>query len=400
MRETGIAETCHPSPSFATSRNLQVLKHPSNITRSLGLKIGHGIDLDRDVVAWGKKLYEGRWAGITWPEQYGGRGATPVQQFIFQEEMSAFRVPPTYSSIGIGMAGPTIMTWGVQDQKDAHLKKILSGEEIFCQGFSEPDSGSDVASLRTMAVPNGETYTINGQKIWTSVAHRADYCILLTRTDPQAQKHTGLTYLIVDMKAPGVEVKPLRQITGDSEFSEVFFHDVKVPKKNILGEENKGWMVAITTLMHERVNIAAQLYSRIKQTLGDVVKLTKKIKRNGVPLCRDSIIRQKLVRLYCSVETQRLNNLRMRAHMKASDEPGPIGSIFKLIWAQANQELLEMPIDILGPYAELLPGSAAHNDDVDIWMKHFLRARANSIEGGTSEILRNIIGERVLGLPR
>ena len=350
--------------------------------------------------AWQRKLYEGGWAGITWPKEYGGRGASPIEQFIFQDEMSDYQTPPSVSSIGIGMAGPTIMAWGTPEHKEAHLKKILSGEEIWCQGFSEPNAGSDLASLGTSAVPNGNHYVINGQKIWTSVAHRADWCILLTKTDPNVQKHKGLTYLMVDMHSPGVEVKPLRQITGDFEFNEVFFTDVKVPKENLLGDENKGWMVAITTLMHERVNIAAQLYGRIKRTLHDVVGLAKRIERNGRPLSEDPIIRRKLVELYTSVETQRLNNLRMRAHMTGSDDPGPIGSIFKLIWATSNQALLELPLEILGPYAELLPESAAHNDDVDVWMRHFLRSRGNSIEGGTSEILRNIIGERILGLPK
>ena len=356
--------------------------------------------LDQEMREWGRKLYHGGWAGITWPEEYGGLGATPIEQFIFQEEMAAYKTPPTISLIGIGMAGPTIMAWGTQEQKEAHLKKILSGEEIWCQGFSEPNAGSDLAGLQTTATLDGDHYVVNGQKIWTSVAHRADWCLLLTRTDSRVAKHKGLTYLMVPMKSPGIQTRPLRQITGDSEFNEIFFTDVRVSRKNLLGQENNGWAVAITTLMHERVNIAAMLYTRIKQTLNDVVQLTRRVRRNGRTLSEDPIVRQKLVRFYTSVETQRLNNLRMRAQMKASDDPGPIGSIFKLIWASANQDLLELPVDILGPYAELLPGSAAHNSDVDIWMKHFLRSRANSVEGGTSEILRNIIAERVLGLPR
>lgn len=357
-------------------------------------------ELDRQVREWGKKLYEGGWEGITWPREFGGRGASPIEQFIFQEELSERRTPPTITIIGIGMAGPTIMAWGTAAQKTRYLKKILSGEEIWCQGFSEPNAGSDLAALQTTATPDGDSYVVNGQKIWTSVAHCADWCLLLTRTDPRAAKHKGLTYLIVDMKSPGIQVRPLRQITGDSEFSEIFFTDVRVPRSNALGQENNGWAVAITTLMHERVNIAAILYTRIKQTLNDVVDLTRRLKRHGRPLCEDPEVRRRLVRFYNSVETQRLNNLRMRAHMTASEDPGPIGSIFKLIWASSNQALLELPVAILGPYAELLPGSDARQDDAGDWMKLFLRARANSIEGGTSEILRNIIGERVLGLPR
>ncbi len=350
--------------------------------------------------AWQRTLYEGGWAGITWPIEYGGRGAAPVEQFIFQEEMAAHRVPPTLTVIGIGMAGPTIMAWGTAEQKAAHLAKILSGEEIWCQGFSEPGAGSDLAALGTSARSEGDHYVLNGQKIWTSLAHMADYCILLTRTDPSLPRHKGLTYLIVDMKAGGVQVKPLRQMTGEAEFNEIFFTDVRVPKTNVLGRENDGWLVAMTTLMHERVNIAAMLYTRIKQTLNDVVQLAKRVHRNGRPLSEDPIVRHKLVRFHAAVETQRLNNLRMRAGMRAGDDPGAIGSIFKLAWATVNQDLLELPLDILGPYAEQLPQSAAHTPQVALWMQQFLRARANSIEGGTSEILRNIIGERVLGLPR
>jgi len=298
------------------------------------------------------------------------------------------------------MAGPTIMAWGTEEQKNARLGKILSGEEIWCQGFSEPNAGSDLAALTTLAVSDGDHYVVNGQKIWTSVAHFADWCILLTRTNPDVPRHQGITYLMADMKSPGIEVRQVRQMTGDSEFCEVFFNDVRVPKENALGEENNGWIVAITTLMHERVNIAAQLYGRIKHALGDVVELAKRVKRNGRPLSEDPLVRHRLVQFYNSVETQRLNNLRMRAHMKASDDPGPIGSIFKLIWATANQDLLELSVDILGPYAELLPESDAYHDDVGLWMKYFLRARGNSIEGGSSEILRNITGERILGLAR
>jgi alkylation response protein AidB-like acyl-CoA dehydrogenase len=352
------------------------------------------------VFDWMKTLKEGGWVGIDWPTEYGGRAASSIEQFIFQEEMSNYLTPPSFNTIGVGMAGPTIMAHGRDDQKSEHLEKILSGEEIWCQGFSEPNAGSDLAALKTSAVENGSKFVINGQKIWTSVAHLADWCILLTRTDTSGSKHAGMTYLMVDMHSPGVEIRPLRQITGDAEFNEVFFNDVEVPKENVLGGVDNGWMVAITTLMHERMNIAALLYGRIRRTLHDVVKLTKTIQRNGKPLCEDAVVRAQLAHFYANVETQRLNNLRMRANAGGSKDPGPIGSIFKLIWADANKNLNEMAYDILGPHADVLPGSDAHNNDIDIWVRHFLRARANSIEGGTTEILKNITGERVLGLPR
>ena len=354
----------------------------------------------KETVAWMKRLNDGGWVGIDWPKEYGGRAATPIEQFIWQEEISNFLTPPSVNTIGVGMAGPTIMAHGRDDQKRDYLQKILSGEEIWCQGFSEPNAGSDLAALKTAATENGSKYIINGQKIWTSVAHIADWCILLTRTDSSGSKHAGMTYFVVDMRSPGVEVRPLTQITGDPEFNEVFFNDVEVPKENVLGGVDNGWMVAITTLMHERMNIAAMLYGRIKRTLHDVVELSKKIQRDGKPLSEDGVIREKLAYFYANVETQRLNNLRMRAHAGASKDPGPIGSIFKLIWAEANKDLHELAYDILGPHANLMPESDAHTDDVGDWVRHFLRARANSIEGGTTEILKNITGERVLGLPR
>jgi len=349
---------------------------------------------------WMKKLYEGGWVGIDWPKEYGGRAATPIEQFIWQEEISEYNTPQSFNTIGVGMAGPTIMAHGTDEQKEAHLSKILSGEEIWCQGFSEPNAGSDLAALKTSAVDDGDHYVINGQKIWTSVAHLSDYCILVTRTESTGAKHAGMTYLMVDMHTPGIEIRPLVQITGDPEFNEVFYSDVRVPKENVLGGEGNGWMVAITTLMHERVNIAAMLYGRIRKTLNETVELTKTLKRNGKYLCEDPIVREKLAYFHANVETQRLNNLRMRAHMSASKDPGPIGSIFKLIWARANQNLLELAVDILGPYSELRPGSADHDETLSAWMWQYLRSRANSIEGGTTNILKNIPAERVLGLPR
>lgn len=347
---------------------------------------------------WMLKLHEGGWSGINWPKEYGGLEASPIELFIFQDEMSKYITPPPMNTIGVGMAGPTIMAHGNDEQKKRHLEKILSGEEIWCQGFSEPNAGSDLANLKTSAVLDGDEYVVNGQKIWTSGAHHSQYCILLTRTDNTGAKHAGMTYFILDMRSPGIEIRPLVQITGDPEFNEVFFNDVRIPKENILGGEDNGWMVAIHTLMHERVNIAAILYGRIKRTLSDVVALTKQIKKNGKPLCEDPVVRKKLAYFYSNVEQQRLNNLRMRAHATAGGDPGPIGSIFKLIWGKANQDLLEMAIDILGPYAELMPES--NDDPTSRWMFQFLRARANTIEGGTSEILKNITGERVLGLPK
>jgi alkylation response protein AidB-like acyl-CoA dehydrogenase len=204
---------------------------------------------------WHRKMHQGGWVGISWPKEYGGRGASLVQQLIYNEELSRANPPMLVNGLGIMLVGPTIIHWGTEEQKKRYVPKILSGEEIWCQGYSEPGAGSDVASLQTRAVEEGDYFIVNGQKVWTSDAHHADYCILLVRTDPEAPKHKGISYILVDMHSPGVSVRPLVQITGDANFNEVFFEDVKVPKKNLIGEKNQGWQVAITTLMFERSGI-------------------------------------------------------------------------------------------------------------------------------------------------
>ena len=349
---------------------------------------------------WARTLHDGRWAAVTWPRKYGGRDATPMEQFLFNEEMALRRMPLAPTVIGIAMAGPVIMNFGTAAQQDRFVPKIASGDEIWCQGFSEPNAGSDVANVATSAVSQGDHYLVNGQKIWTTYGPIADWCLLLVRTDTTVAKHKGLSYLLVDMKSPGVLVRPIRQITGESEFSELFFTDVLVPKTNLLGRQNDGWRVAITTLMHERTNIAALVYANFKRELRDVVALTKRLVRHGRPLSEDPVVRSKLVQFYAVAETMRLNNIRMRIGKNAADDPGPIGSVFKLVWATANQAMQGMAVEILGPDAELLTGRDAARGEHGLWLKRYLRSLGNSIEGGTSEILRNIIAERVLGLGR
>jgi len=349
---------------------------------------------------WARTLYDGGWAAVTWPRKYGGRDATPMEQFLFNEEIALLRTPLAPTAIGIGMAGPVIMNFGTEEQQNRFVPLIASGEEIWCQGFSEPNAGSDVANASTSARSDGDHYVVNGQKIWTTYGPLADWCLLLVRTDPAVAKHKGLSYLLVDMKSPGIEVRPIRQITGESEFSELFFTDVRVPKANLLGRESDGWRVAITTLMHERTNIAAMVYANFKRELRDVVALTRRLVRNGRPLCEDPVVRSKLVQFYAVAETMRLNNIRIRIGKNAADDPGPIGSVFKLVWATANQAMQGMAVDILGPDAGLLTGPDAARGEHGLWLKRYLRSLGNSIEGGTSEILRNIIAERVLGLGR
>jgi alkylation response protein AidB-like acyl-CoA dehydrogenase len=345
---------------------------------------------------WVERLHRGGWAAIGWPARYGGRDATPMEQFLYYDEMSAWKTPVPPTVIGIGMAGPTIMAFGTEAQRDRFLPRIVSGQEIWCQGFSEPNAGSDLANLATAAVDAGDHYRVNGQKIWTSFGPIADWCLLLVRTDPRAPKHRGLSYLLVDMRTPGVEVRPIRQITGDSEFSELFFTDVLVPKANLLGRENDGWRVAITTLMHERTNIAALVYTGFRREFRELVDLATRLTRNGRPLAQDPAVRRRLVHFYGIAETMRLNNLRMRVGRSAADDPGPIGSIFKLVWATSNQAMQGLAVELLGPEAELVPSRAAEG----LWLKRYLRSLANSIEGGSSEILRNIVAERILGLGR
>ncbi len=354
----------------------------------------------RVAVEWARTLHQGGWAAPSWPARFGGRDATPMQQFLFSEEMAAHRTPVPPTIIGIGMVGPVIMHYGTDAQRERFVAKILAAEEIWCQGFSEPGAGSDVAGLSTAAVLQGDHYVVNGQKIWTSFGAVADWCLLLVRTDPRAPRHEGLSCLLVDMRSPGIEVRPIRQITGDAEFSEIFFTNVAVPRANLLGRENQGWRVAITTLMHERTNIAALVYASFKRELRDVVALTGRLTRNGRPLAHDPRVRSRLVHFYGVAETMRLNNLRMRVGKNASDDPGPIGSIFKLTWATGNQALHELAAEVLGPDAELLTGPGAGLGDHGAWLRRYLRTLANSIEGGTSEILRNIIAERILRLGR
>jgi alkylation response protein AidB-like acyl-CoA dehydrogenase len=343
---------------------------------------------------WQKKVYDAGWAGVSWPKEYGGRGAATMEQAIWQEEWARAEAPALINALGLYLIGPTIITAGTPEQKQRFLPKILSAEEIWCQGFSEPNSGSDVASLATKAVLDGEHFVINGQKIWTSLAHVADWCLLLVRTDASAAKHKGITALLVDMHAPGVTVRPLKQITGDASFNEVFFDNVRVPVANVLGEINKGWQTAITTLMNERANLGAGTYIAFKRNLDQLIARAREGKRNGKTTSHDPLVRQKLAQAYLELEIFRLNNTRSLSKISKTGIPGPEGSILKINWSEYNQRFQQTAMEVLGPYAQL------HGFDNGRWVFDYLRSRANTIEAGTSEILRNIVAERVLGLPK
>jgi alkylation response protein AidB-like acyl-CoA dehydrogenase len=353
------------------------------------------VDMLRD---WQRRLHEGGWAGISWPKEYGGRGATLIEQAIFNQEVARQKAPPPINVIGLGMAGPTIINHGSHEQKNRYLEKILSAEEIWCQGFSEPGAGSDLAGLRSTAILDGDSWIINGQKVWTSLAHVSQWCIFLARTDTTAPKHKGITYFLVDMSSPGIEVRPLRQITGSADFNEMFFTDVRVPRESILGEVNDGWRIAMTTLLHERGTLGFALSVGARVALDELIGLARETKRNGKPAIEDPTIRQRLASLHVEVESLRLNNYRALTGFMKSGMPGPEGSLSKLIWSESMQRLGDLAVEILGPAGMLERWEA--NPRVNTWQFIHLRSRGHTIEAGTSEILRNIVAERVLGLPK
>ena len=333
---------------------------------------------------WSRKLYAAGYAGLTWPKEYGGQSAPPSFQAILYEELAAVQAPTHVGVIGLNMAGPTIIAHGTEEQKSRYLQPILAADEIWCQGFSEPDAGSDLAAARTRAERRGEVYVVNGQKVWSSFAHIADFCILVTQSDPEAERYRNLTYLLVDMHAPGVEVRPLRQITGEAEFNEIFFSDVEVPVENRLGDEGDGWQVAMTTLLHERATLGFALTATFDALFGRLLEETEE--RDPTPLVRDALARE-----WIELQALRYTNYRALASYQRTGVPGPEGSGVKLRWSEANQRLTKLARELRGPDGIL---------DDGWWNHQQLRSRGNTIEAGTSEVLRNIIAERVLGLPR
>jgi alkylation response protein AidB-like acyl-CoA dehydrogenase len=348
--------------------------------------------------AWQRRLYDAGWCGVHWPAAYGGRGASLIEQIIFQEEMARAGAPQLINLAGLTMGGPVLIAHGTEAQKRRHLQKILSAEEIWCQGFSEPNAGSDLAALRTRAVVDGDDFVVNGQKVWTSFARYADWCMLLVRTDPDVPKHQGITFLLVDMHSPGVTVRPLRQISGDEDFNEVFFEDVRVPRANVVGAVNGGWHIAITTLMHERqtLTFSRQLQSRV--ALEQLLALARRWPADA-PLVRRPLARQQLAAAVIESEAMRYTALRNLTRTLRGGEPGPEGSVEKLLWSEMYQRMLEHAVALAGPFGQLLPGSP-HAVDDGRWPHLMLYSRGRTIAAGSSEIQRNIIAERVLGLPR
>ena len=332
---------------------------------------------------WSRRLYEAGYAGLTWPQEYGGVGAPYSFQAILYEELAEAQAPPHIGVIGLSMAGPTIIAHGTDEQKARYLQPLLAADEIWCQGFSEPDAGSDLAAARTRAERRGDVYVVNGQKVWSSFAHIADFCILVTQSDPDAPRYRNLTYLLVDMHAPGVEVRPLRQITGEAEFNEIFFSDVEVPVENRLDDEGNGWQVAMTTLLHERATLGFALTATLDGLLG---RLLQDAGRPDDPRLREAIAAE-----WIELQGLRYTSYRALGTYERTGVPGPEGSGVKLRWSEANQRLTKLARELRGAEGIL---------DDGWWNHQQLRSRGNTIEAGTSEVLRNIIAERILGLPR
>jgi alkylation response protein AidB-like acyl-CoA dehydrogenase len=345
-------------------------------------------ETDRD---WSRKLGEAGYAGLTWPREYGGSGAPYSHQAIFLEELARAEAPSHLGVIGIGMAGPTIIAWGTPEQKERYLARILIAEEIWCQGFSEPDAGSDLAAARTRIEDRGDHFLVNGQKVWSSFAHIADFCILVGLGLPDEPRYRNLTYVIVDMHAPGVEVRPLVQITGQPEFNEIFLTDVQVPRENLLGEVGGGWQVAMTTLLHERGTLGFALAATLAVAVRKLITLAQD--RNVT----DPILLDRIAREWIELQALKYTNYRSLTTLTKTGIPGPEGSASKLVWSENNQRLTKLALEILGSHAQLTNGGGYADG---YWQYQQLRSRGNTIEAGTSEILRNIVAERVLGLPR
>ena len=345
--------------------------------------------------AWQRRLYDGGYVGLLWPREYGGRGAPPTQQAILNEELARVRAPQLLNRVGVNNAGPTLIAHGTEEMKRRLLRPMLTGDEVWCQLFSEPNAGSDLAALRTRADREGDGFRVSGQKVWTSYAQLARWGILLARTDPSTPRHRGLTYFILDMQSPGITVRPLRQITGSTEFSEVFLDAVPVPRAHVIGVVNGGWEIAMTTLAHERGTGFAfkeQVLARI--ALEDAMALARRTGRAA-----DTRLRQEMARGWIDVEVMRLMNCRTLTRLARGEEPGPESSLVKLFWASLTQRLHDLALRTAGPASELLAGSQ-HAVDDGRWPHAFLWSRVGAIAGGTSEVQANIIAQRILGLPR
>jgi alkylation response protein AidB-like acyl-CoA dehydrogenase len=346
--------------------------------------------------AWQKTMHAAGWVGISWPKEYGGRGASFIERVIWEEEYAAARAPVLPAAMGLNLVGPTIIAWGTDAQRTRYLPRILSGDETWAQGFSEPNAGSDLANLQTRAVDAGDHFVVNGQKVWTSGAQFHDSILLLARTNPDAPKHKGISAFLVDLKTPGIVVRPLVLATGHAHFNEVFLEGVKVPKENLLGPLNEGWKVTTTTLMHERHSAGNR--NNVAQ-LERLVALARELDRGGRPAAQDPVIRQKLAQIAIDCEAFKYTRLRSLTRQLRGEPPGPEGSILKLTGSELGVRIADVAGEMLGVHALVNRPSEAV-PDAPRWFNRIVAARQYTISAGTSEIQRNIIGERVLGLPK
>ena len=347
---------------------------------------------------WQRALYEAGWCGLTWPREHGGQGLGYVEQVIYDEETARAQAPELINRVGVNNVGPTLIAHGSAEQKARFLSKILSAEDIWCQLFSEPDAGSDLASLRTTAERDGDGYRLTGQKVWTSYAHFSRWAICLARTDAAAPKHRGITYFIVDMHAPGIDIRPLRQMTGSAEFNEVFLDAVYVPRDFVIGRENEGWQVAMNTLAHERgTGYLFKEQVKAKIAIDRLVDLVRERGRRGNPVHR--ALRAHVVEAYVRVEILRLLNLDTMTRLARGQAPGAESSLKKEFWTRLVQHLHETLMAIEGPYSQIMP-SDRFAVDGGRWQQTFLYSRSQSISGGTSEVQMNIIASRMLNLPK
>ena len=349
---------------------------------------------------WERTLFRGGWNGIAWPKAYGGRGASLVEQAIFAEEMAHAIAPEGLNIIGRNLTGPTLIHHGTEAQRQRFLPRILSGEEVWCQGFSEPNAGSDLAALKCRAVLDGDHFVVDGQKVWTSFAQYAQWCFLLARTASDVPKHKGISFLLVDMASPGISLRPIKQISGEREFNETFFDGVRVPAENLVGGLNEGWRIAMTTLTYERgPEDALGRQIRFRQELDRLLHTVAELRRGGRPAIEDPVLRENLGKAIVDIEVMRLTCLRSFARLLHGAPRGADASMIKLYWSHVVQDMYDMAVDVLGPLGVLEAGdplSPASGRFPLSW----LHSKAFTIYSGSSEIQRNIIAERVLGLPR
>ncbi len=358
--------------------------------------------------AWHRKLCEAGYLGMGWPKEYGGGGARPMEQAIVADEMARANAPAPTNSLGLGIVGPTIIVHGTEAQKQRYLRKILTAEEIWCQLYSEPNAGSDLAALKASAVDHGDHFVVNGQKIWTSAGGIADWGLLLARTDPTVPKHKGITCFLMNMRQPGVEVRPLKQITGSSEFSEVFMTNARVEKSDQVGKPGEGWAIAQTTLGYERGGRSLARVTSYASQYHNLLNVARRLKRHGRPLIDDPVVRQKLGGIWAELEVERYSALRVLTQLERGEHPGAGGSLTKLSYSEFEKRFMELAQEILGPYGQLTDGAPPEYQlqidtavgDQGTWAYAFLWSRAGTIYAGSSEIQKNVIGERILGLPK